>query len=553
MQTFAADYCFPEWQVWSSFVVDDQAAALSADALTSSHPIQVPIRRAEEVEEVFDAISYHKGACVVQLIRAYLGADVFRAGLQLYMKRHAYGNTETTDLWKAWEDASDGKPVMKVMASWTEQMGFPVVSVSKIKAEGSKFKFKVKQSWFLADGSKPAGWESKVWSIPLLASYESCGSDEIQVVDMNVGLYDVPDEKEYEIETNQEISSKDCWLKLNAGQHVPIRVLYQDQRDIESLSHGVKSKSLPSEDRAGLLLDAYALCKAGLQSPGQVLVLLKAYENEDNMAVWDAIEQTLNAIGNVLRGEPELHSKFVQFAATLIKKQAERLGWEEKPGEGHLDNLSRSILVRLQCKYAADTCAEKARSMFQAYLEAPSDPKALDSNIKAPVLRVALQKGNKEDMERLKKTLDVLESVAEKKDVYASIGFTPRAEDKIAVLDWCTSGAIKLQDFFYPMASVSGSNPEGAEIAFQYMKKEFQRIHNLIKKGSPSLIMAVISYCSAGFASVERAEEIEQFFKENPVPLAARRVAQIVENTKANAAFLQRMKSDKLFLDILSA
>jgi len=551
MQTFAADVVFPEWEIWTSFVVDDQAAALSADALTSSHPIQVPIRRAEEVEEVFDAISYHKGACVVQLIRAYLGPDVFRAGLQLYMQRHAYGNTETVDLWKAWEDASGGKPVLKVMASWTEQMGFPVLSVSKIKSEGSKFSFKVKQSWFLADGSRPAGWETKVWSIPLLASYQSLGSDEVSVVGVDVGLYDSRGEATFEIVTNQEISSKKTWVKLNAGQHVPMRVLYEDQSDIENLAAAVREKALKSEDRAGLLLDAYALAKAGLQSPGQVLILLRAYENEDNMAVWDAIEQVLGGLSTLLRGEDKLNEQFTKFAARLIKKQAERLGWEDKPGEGHLDNLSRSILVRLQCKFAPEDVKAKASELLKAYLATPTDPKALNSNIKTPVLRVALANGTRKDMEDTKNTLEVLDTVAEKKDVYAALGFTPKVEDKEAVLDWCTSGAVKLQDFFYPMASVSGSGKQGAELAFDYMKRHFDRIHNMIKKGSPSLIMAVISYCCSGFASKERAEEIDNFFKANPVPLAARRVAQIVENTKANAAFLNRMKSDGVFQDLI--
>ena len=154
-------------------------------------------------------------------------------------------------------------------------------------------------------------------------------------------------------------------------------------------------------------------------------------------------------------------------------------------------------------------------------------------------------------MEAAKKTLDVLDTVAEKKDVYAALGFTPKLEDKTAVLDWCTSGAVKLQDFFYPIASVSGSGADGAELAFNYMKKHFDRMHAMVKKGSPSLIMAVISYCCSGFASKERAAEIEQFFKENPIPLAARRVAQIIENTNANATFLERIKSDKVFLDMV--
>jgi puromycin-sensitive aminopeptidase len=72
----------------------------------SSHPIQVPIHHAEEVEQVFDAISYCKGGSVVRMIRAVLGMPNFKKGLSNYMKKYAYGNTETLDLWSAWQVSS---------------------------------------------------------------------------------------------------------------------------------------------------------------------------------------------------------------------------------------------------------------------------------------------------------------------------------------------------------------------------------------------------------------------------------------------------------------
>lgn len=50
-------------------------------------------------QQVFDAISYCKGACVVRMIHAVLGAQAFQEGLRVYMDRHKYGNTETFDLW----------------------------------------------------------------------------------------------------------------------------------------------------------------------------------------------------------------------------------------------------------------------------------------------------------------------------------------------------------------------------------------------------------------------------------------------------------------------
>eukprot|EP00438_Fugacium_kawagutii_P023079 Skav219021 [mRNA] locus=scaffold2142:391521:397343:+ [translate_table: standard] len=73
---------------WDQFTSDSQAAAMRLDSLRSSHPIQVPIHRAEEVEEVFDAISYCKGASVIKMAHAYLGAEAFRTGLRAYMQQH---------------------------------------------------------------------------------------------------------------------------------------------------------------------------------------------------------------------------------------------------------------------------------------------------------------------------------------------------------------------------------------------------------------------------------------------------------------------------------
>src|SRR5688572_15557683 len=102
MQTYSSDHIFPEWLMWEQFVITEQAGAMRLDALASSHPIQVPIKHAEEVEEVFDAISYYKGACVVRLIFAFLGQEDFIKGLQVYMEKHKYQNTETYDLWNAW-------------------------------------------------------------------------------------------------------------------------------------------------------------------------------------------------------------------------------------------------------------------------------------------------------------------------------------------------------------------------------------------------------------------------------------------------------------------
>lgn len=72
--------------VGSQYVSSDMNQALSLDALKNSHPIEVKVNHPDEVDEIFDAISYSKGSVVIRMLHAYLGADTFRKGLQAYLK-----------------------------------------------------------------------------------------------------------------------------------------------------------------------------------------------------------------------------------------------------------------------------------------------------------------------------------------------------------------------------------------------------------------------------------------------------------------------------------
>lgn len=116
---YSCNAFYPEWNVWQTFVTDTLQGALSLDSLRSSHPIEVPVKRADEINQIFDAISYSKGSCVLRMISTYLGEDTFLEGVRRYLKKHAYGNTQTGDLWASLADAS-GKQVEEVMASWTK-------------------------------------------------------------------------------------------------------------------------------------------------------------------------------------------------------------------------------------------------------------------------------------------------------------------------------------------------------------------------------------------------------------------------------------------------
>ena len=75
---------------------------------------------------MFDVLTYEKGAAVVRMLEQYLGENAFREGIRHYIKSHAYGNTETTDLWDAIEAVTE-EPVRAIMDTWIFQGGYPLV------------------------------------------------------------------------------------------------------------------------------------------------------------------------------------------------------------------------------------------------------------------------------------------------------------------------------------------------------------------------------------------------------------------------------------------
>ncbi len=129
MEFVGIDSLFPEWDAWTEFVQSVYGLALSLDSMESSHPVEVVVKSADEINEIFDAISYAKGASIIRMISSHLGMDTFLEGMRLYLSRHAYGNAVTDDLWRALEEAS-GFPVVKFMKPWTLEVGYPILLLS---------------------------------------------------------------------------------------------------------------------------------------------------------------------------------------------------------------------------------------------------------------------------------------------------------------------------------------------------------------------------------------------------------------------------------------
>ena len=103
------------------------------DALHNSHPIEMPIRKPTEINEIFDDITYEKGSSVIRLLHSYIGDEAFRTGLANYLAEYAYKNSITENLWSHLSEASKRSNLSDILSTWTKQMGFPLLTVGFAK------------------------------------------------------------------------------------------------------------------------------------------------------------------------------------------------------------------------------------------------------------------------------------------------------------------------------------------------------------------------------------------------------------------------------------
>lgn len=258
---------YPHWDAWTEFVQGVYGLAMSLDSMRSSHPIEVEVHHPDEISEIFDNISYAKGASVVRMVAHYIGMDIFYEGMRLYLTRHAYSNTVTNDLWQALEEVS-GKPLVKFMAPWTLQVGYPIIEISDDCS--------IKVERYLASGKEEETDATEtMWPIPVTAKVE--GSDKVQ----GPWVINGPDGDDTEAITSKikEWMSSSKWFKLNVDQTGFFRVAYTKEQSIRLSKIMVpeNDSGLTTSDRLGIISDSFAAGKAGYSSITDPLSLIEHF------------------------------------------------------------------------------------------------------------------------------------------------------------------------------------------------------------------------------------------------------------------------------------
>jgi aminopeptidase N len=518
MEYLAIDELFPNWHVWTQFAVDEQQLALKIDSLEHTHPIEVAVKHPDEIRTIFDAISYQKGASVIHMLQHYLGADGFREGLRHYLKKHAYRNTDTIDLWQALEDTTK-KPVKEFMGAWTNQSGFPLLQVSLDTDH-----LKIEQSRFVANPISPSRSDKSLWPVPLLTH----GLDRATISKKS---------------NNVPYTTKDILIKLNIGQTGFYRVNYSHDLQQKQLI-ALDNNELDSLDRMGLLSDSFEVTKAGYQPVTEYLDLLKHYAQEDSLSVWEIIAGSVGSIRSVLSKSDEdnkLREVMKPFVKQLVNMQLERLSWDEIPGENHLDTLLRPLIIGMTVGSDNEKEVAKAIELYQKKINGDNH---INPDLRGIIYSTAARKGGEKEFNELLSLYKKTSSSDEKLSITAALTSFSQPEIHEKVLELMVSDVVRRQDTSYWLA-YSFMNRHARITTWKWMQANWEWLKQNL--GTDLSFSRMPIYAARTFYEQSLIDEYIEFFSTRMEPMIERTYQQGLEMAQTAAAW--RIRDSKTALD----
>jgi aminopeptidase N len=133
-------------EAWTGFTNARKNWAYRQDQLPTTHPVAADNYDLAAVEVNFDGITYAKGASALKQLVAWVGEGEFLSGLRTYFQRHAFANSEFTDLLAALEETS-GRELQPWAEEWLQTSGVNTLAPEfELDADGRYASFSVLQS-----------------------------------------------------------------------------------------------------------------------------------------------------------------------------------------------------------------------------------------------------------------------------------------------------------------------------------------------------------------------------------------------------------------------
>lgn len=467
---------------WASV---DVGGAMDIDSIKSPRPI-----RSSEGDPPTDIV-YGKASNVLRMMEAYEGEDVFRAGINAYLKEHALGNVTAEDFWNAQAKAS-GKPIDKIMPTFIDQPGVPLIRI-EAKKEGAVTSVTLTQHRFFRDRAAFAQGSPELWQVPVcLRSGASpwAAASAAQCVLLT--------------ERTQTFKLKNLAPPViaNAAQKGYYRVMYAPEV-LSEFSRTAETKLTPAE-RIGLASDEWATVSAGMTPVGNYLSLVEGLKSDRRRPVVDTYAGRLENIDEDMVGDSEREG-YRAWVRSLLRPPARELGWQPLPGEGVEQPGVRATVLGTLGRVGRDPeVLDTARTLAHRYL---ADPLAIDPSLADTVVSLAALEG---DVALYDEFLAATKTAKSPEEYYRFLFALARFSDPALLtrtLEYALTPNVRGQDFGGLLGAVM-TNPAGTNLTWDFARHHWAEINSKPPGNTGGRILTSASV----FCDAKHREEVQDFF-----------------------------------------
>ncbi len=485
MEYLSVDALEPNWHIWEMFQTTEVPAALNRDATDGVQPVHVQVNDPAEIDSLFDsAIVYAKGSRLLVMVRSLLGDDALRKGLKYYFDHHKYGNATGDDLWDALSTATD-LDIGKIMHSWLEQPGYPVVN-AEVDENGHLI---LSQKQFFIGEGKDVG---RKWEIPLNANFEAPK---------------IMSEKQVDLGSYKDLRNKAGHpLRLNVGNNSHFIVKYDAtlMKDIMS-----ELDKLNPISKLQLLQDLRLLAEGKQISYAKIVPILTEFADSKSSLVINALYSTASKLLQFVTPGSEEEKNLKAFYNKLSEKQVARLGWNPKPDENDEDKQIRPYELGASLYADNKNSINEAHKLFN---ENKDNLEAMNAAIRPFVLINEVKNfGDSSLIDQLIKEYQRTSDPSYKNDITGAVTFTKDPEEiKKIVADFENADIIKPQDLrgWYGNVLI---NAHGQQFAWDWIRNDWSWLEKTV--GGDMEFATYITVTSNIFHTPKRLQEFKAFFE----------------------------------------
>ncbi|XP_049579447.1 aminopeptidase N-like [Syngnathus scovelli] len=543
VEYLGADRAEPDWNVKDLIVLSDMHRVFAIDALASSHPLsskEEDIQKPAQISELFDAISYSKGASVLRMLSDFLSEDVFLKGLRTYLDEFAFGNAVYTDLWKHLQKAvdSDGagdlpESVHNIMNTWVLQMGFPVVTINTTNGV-------ITQKHFLLDpdskvtAPSPFNYE---WIVPIRWMKTGVAQDQLWLTHGT------------DTKTSMKLSGSE-WLLGNLNVMGYYRVNY-DQGNWNKLLDVLKTThaTIPVVNRAQLVDDAFNLARAKIIPTVLALETTKYLDKEREYMPWESALNNLDFF-YLMFDRSEVYGPMQDY----LKKQVIQLfnyfktiteNWTTVPN-GHMDQYNQVNAISLACRTGHQECQDLTKAWFKQWMDGGKNP--INPNLRSTVYCNAIAAGGAKEWDFAWSEFQNATIASEAEKLRAALACTKQPWLLNRYLEsTLNSTLIRKQDATSTIVYIA-NNVVGQSLAWDFVRARWSYIFTQYGGGSFSF-SNLINGVTKRFSSDFELQQLKQFKADNAeVGFGSGTLAvdQSIERTIANMKWIAENKESVL-------